>query len=104
MSAYFVDCKTQEEAKRKYKDLARQHHPDAGGDLRTMQDINAEYARFQASGANTNARERQQSAHSENRKSAADFHDIDEVTEVLREKIEAILNMGLDAELMGLWI
>jgi len=101
---YFATCKNAEEAKKLYKDLARQHHPDLGGDLRTMQEINAEYAQFQASGANAEARERQRTAHADNRKSAADYHDIDEVTEILRAKIEAVLNLGLDVELIGLWL
>lgn len=104
MYKYFHECATAEEAKRLYKELARKHHPDVGGDLRTMQEINAEYATFQARGAGANARERQRTAHAENRKSAADFHDLNEVEGTLKEKIEAALNMGLDVELIGLWV
>ena len=40
---YFSDCKTIEEAKRLYHKLAVKHHPDLGGDLETMQAINAEF-------------------------------------------------------------
>jgi hypothetical protein len=40
---YFSDCRTLEEVKRRYKELAMQHHPDRGGDTATMQDINNEY-------------------------------------------------------------
>ena len=40
---YFKDCCTLEEVKRKYKELAMQHHPDRGGNTATMQDINNEY-------------------------------------------------------------
>ena len=40
---WFGDCTTTDELKRTYKNLARQHHPDLGGDLRTMQDINAAF-------------------------------------------------------------
>jgi len=101
---YFQNCATQEEAKALYRELVRKHHPDAGGDTRTMQDINAEYATFQARGASADARRRQQDAHADNRKSAADFHDIDEVEGILKEKIEAALNMGLNVELIGLWV
>jgi hypothetical protein len=69
-----------------------------------MQDINIEYAHFCVSGASADAKTRQQEAHADNRKSAADFHDLNEVEGILREKIEAALNMGLDVELIGLWV
>ena len=84
--------------------LARQYHPDMGGDTRTMQDINEEFARFKVEGAKMEARDRQTAAHAEGRKSAADFHDIDEVTEILRVKIVGALNLGLTVELCGLWV
>lgn len=41
---YFHDCKTIDEIKARYKQLAKQHHPDCGGDTGTMQAINVEYA------------------------------------------------------------
>lgn len=40
---YFKDCCTLEEVKRRYKELAMQHHPDKGGNTATMQEINNEY-------------------------------------------------------------
>jgi hypothetical protein len=40
---YFKDCCTLEEVKRRYKELAMQHHPDRGGETATMQAINSEY-------------------------------------------------------------
>lgn len=101
---YFENCTTLEEAKAEYRRLAMEHHPDRGGNLATMQAINAAWAKFQTEHAKGEARDRQRTAHAEGRKSAADFHDLDEVAEVLRVKIEAVLNLGLDAELCGLWI
>ncbi len=41
---YFKDCRTIEEVKAMYKQLAKQFHPDCGGDNETMQVINSEYA------------------------------------------------------------
>ena len=38
--------KTVEAVKRRYKELARENHPDLGGDTATMQAINAEYLRI----------------------------------------------------------
>jgi hypothetical protein len=104
MSTYFKGCQSLEEAKSLYKKLARRHHPDMGGDTRIMQEINAEYARFQSEFVYRSERNRQQQAHAKQKKTAADYHNLEEVTEVLRVKIEAALNMGLDVELCGLWV
>lgn len=40
---YFMNCKTLDDLKREYRRLAMIHHPDVGGDVETMQAINAEY-------------------------------------------------------------
>lgn len=43
-SGWFAGCSTADEVKTRYKELAKQYHPDKpGGDLRKMQEINAEY-------------------------------------------------------------
>ncbi len=41
---FFNDCKTKEEVKSLYRTLAKQYHPDKGGDLVMMQMINTEYS------------------------------------------------------------
>ncbi len=41
---YFNECKSLDEVKARYKQLAKQHHPDCGGDVIIMQEINTEYA------------------------------------------------------------
>jgi curved DNA-binding protein CbpA len=41
--SWFAGCKNYEEIKARYRDLAKKHHPDRGGDTRTMQDINREF-------------------------------------------------------------
>jgi hypothetical protein len=100
----FARCESLEEAKTLYKTLARQYHPDFGGNLADMQALNETWAQYQSESANVDAKARQRQAHSEGKKSAADFHDIDEVARNLKIKIEAALNMGLDVELCGLWV
>ena len=40
---YFANCRTLDELKSEYRRLARLHHPDIGGDVATMQEINAQY-------------------------------------------------------------
>lgn len=99
----FSHCQTQEEAKTLYRQLARECHPDLGGNTEEMQKLNAEYANFCANFAHRDARARQQTAHASGKKSAADYHDLDAVIEALKAKIEAVLNLGLDVELCGLW-
>ena len=44
---YFYNCRTLDEVKRKYKELAMLHHPDRGGNTATMQEINNEYEEIQ---------------------------------------------------------
>jgi hypothetical protein len=100
------DHLTPDEARSLYRKLARENHPDFGGDLRTMQQINAEYAEYSANAAKHEARARQKAAHAEGRKSAADYHNIDELGEILRAKVEALLNISpeLIVEVCGLWV
>ena len=83
MYKYFKNCQSFEEAKAMYKKLARENHPDLGGDTATMQEINAEWARYQADWTRSDQYQRQQQAHKEGRKTAADYHNLDEVAEVL---------------------
>ena len=40
---FFSDCRTIEDVKNRYRELAKKHHPDLGGDTATMQMLNAEY-------------------------------------------------------------
>lgn len=37
---YFEGCSTLQDVKELYRTLAKQHHPDRGGNLETMQAIN----------------------------------------------------------------
>ncbi len=39
---YFEGCYAEDDIKRRWRDLCKQHHPDLGGDLRTMQAVNAD--------------------------------------------------------------
>lgn len=43
---WFEKCQDLNELKSIYKKLAIKHHPDCGGDVRMMQEINAEYDRI----------------------------------------------------------
>ena len=43
MKNFFENCRTLDELKSEYRRLARIHHPDVGGDVATMQEINRQY-------------------------------------------------------------
>lgn len=42
-NTYFKNVSTLEELRKQYKELLKAHHPDNGGDVAIMQEINAEY-------------------------------------------------------------
>jgi len=90
---YFKDCTTIEEVKATYKTLAKQHHPDCGGDTATMQAINTEYAFACAKilkGENL---------------SAEDTDEQIRLSEEYRKVIEQIINLpGIIIEVVGHWI
>lgn len=90
---WFNECKTVEEVKAQYKKLAKQYHPDLGGDTRTMQDINKEYA-FATAKAVKGANLSDEEAESEILSS-----------EAYREAIEKIIYLdGITIELVGYWL
>ena len=46
MTSYFSDCRTIQQARTEYHRLAKIHHPDLGGDVETMKQINLQYHSF----------------------------------------------------------
>jgi len=90
---WFNECQTLEEVKATYKKLAKQYHPDLGGDTVTMQEINKEYAFVSAKaikGANLSEEETE--------------HEILS-SEAYRKAIEHIIHLeGVTIELVGYWI
>jgi hypothetical protein len=90
---WFKECQTLEEVKAYYKKLAKQHHPDLGGDTLTMQEINKEYAFATAKtvkGANLSDEEAENEILS---------------SEAYRAAIEQIIHLeGVVIELVGYWL
>ena len=43
MAKYFKDINTLEALRKQYKELLKKYHPDNGGDVAQMQEVNAEY-------------------------------------------------------------
>lgn len=90
---YFNNCNTLDEIKATYKQLAKQHHPDHGGDTATMQQINTEYAFTCA-----------KVLKGENLSSEETEHRI-KLSEEYRQVIEKIIGLpAIQIELVGNWI
>lgn len=90
---FFKECTTLNDVKSLYRTLAKQFHPDKGGDLATMQQINNEYAyaiRHIASGQDL---------------SVEDIENEILNAEQYKEAINAIINLeGISIEICGGWI
>jgi hypothetical protein len=90
---HFQNCRTIEEVKKCYKQLAKQFHPDCGGDTATMQEVNKEYAYACAKilkGENLSAEETEQEIR---------------LSEEYRNVIEQIINLpNIVIEVVGHWI
>ena len=90
---HFTNIATIEEAKKLYRELAKIHHPDKGGDVEMMKLINSEYDFICSKilkGENL---------------SDADFNEAWTNSQLFKEKIDNIINIeGLVIEIVGLWI
>lgn len=90
---WFKECATLDEVKSLYKKLAKQYHPDLGGDTVTMQEINKEYAFATAKaikGANLSEEETEAEILS---------------SEAYRKAVEQIIHLeGITIELVGYWL
>lgn len=92
MEKYFSKVKTLSELKKLYKQLAREHHPDFGGDIEVMQAINAEYDKMIEYFAKHGDKREQE-------KAAA------EVPERFRKIIAELIRMEfVQIEIVGSWI
>jgi len=90
---YFNNCTTIEEAKKLYKTLAKENHPDRGGNTETMQEINRE---FQFAIAKL--------AKGENL-SAADVENEIKLSKAYQDAINSIISLdGINIEVVGSWI
>ena len=100
---YFDNINTLEELRKQYKDLLRIHHPDNGGNVADMQDINAEYDRLFRILKDTH-----QNKTTDSSKDNDDFNNMKyDFTEdqKLREVLQKIISFeGIVIEIIGCWI
>lgn len=90
---YFTNCHSLDDLKREYRKLAFQHHPDRGGDLETMKQINNAYE------------ETQKRLRDEHNAKADEFHQTTETAAEFIEIIDKLIKLhGLTLELIGSWL
>ncbi len=103
--AYFKNITTLEELRKQYRDLLKRHHPDNGGDVSDMQEINAEYDRLfkvlkdRHESKTTDSKENNAKTEFNNMK-----YDFSEDAK-LREMLNKIIHFdGITIEIIGNWI
>ncbi len=104
MNKYFENIRTLEELRKQYKELLKLHHPDNGGNLEVMQEINAEYNRL----FKILKDQHENNCCSDNASAGNNYsnmkYDFAE-DEKLREMLNKIIHFdGIDIELVGAWI
>lgn len=104
MNKYFNNINTLEELRKQYKELLKLHHPDNGGNVSEMQEINAEYDQLFKVLKNqheNNCSSNRASTSTDYNNMKYDFAE----DEKLREMLNKIIHFdGIDIELVGAWI
>ena len=103
--AYFKNITTLEELRKQYKELLKINHPDNGGDVSRMQEINAEYDRlFKV----LKDKHESRSAGSTEDGNKTDFNKMKydfEADQKLRKVLQKIISFsGINIEIVGCWI
>ena len=97
---YFADCTTLEELKSRYHELARKYHPDNGGDVETMKEVNAEFDRMHGLLKNTHKKADGTTWTAE----AGSKAENKEAPEEFRDMINNLLKHNLTIEIIGCFV
>lgn len=100
MYIYFKDINTLEELRKQYKELLKKYHPDNGGDVAIMQEVNAKYDKlFQMlKNKHENDTTKEQTSYNQN------MYDW-ENDRALREVLAKIIHFsGIEILICGQWI
>ena len=106
---YFKNITTLEELRKQYRDLLKKHHPDNGGNVSEMQEINAEYDRlFKVLKDRYDSKSDTHKESNKDGKIKTDFNSMKyDFTEdqKLREVLQKIIIFdGINIEIVGCWI
>jgi hypothetical protein len=106
---YFQNCRTRQEIITRYRELCKMHHPDLGGDVEIMKEINVEYERACKYAGRWSTEDTTQNAGHTGKQTAeqqaAQTADEMRMSEEYRRIIEAIAGLpGIVIEIMGNWI
>lgn len=96
---WFEGHATVEHIKERFRDLAKQHHPDLGGDTATMQDINAAYLEALKSCDGQINYDNAGKEHAYHYQEAREREIMDKLTELLK-----VVPAGVHVSLIGLWL
>lgn len=98
---YFKNVNTLEELRKQYKELLKIHHPDNGGNVAQMQEINAEYDKLFKQ-----LKDRHDSNTTDSNKASYDNMKYDFTEDaLLREMLNKIIGFsGITIEVCGSWI
>ena len=106
MAKYFSSVNNLQELRKQYKDLLKKHHPDNGGNVSDMQEINAEYDRLFK--LMKDKHDDKMADSSSEKKAQADYNTnmYDwENDKSLREVLQKIISFsGIEIEIAGQWI
>lgn len=99
MNIFFADCYTVESIKAKYRTLARQYHPDLGGDTDIMQQVNAAYLEALQSVDGVESHDEEGRPHRYRYDEARETEILNKIQELL-----SIVPPTVDVLLIGFWV
>ena len=89
---WFAGIKTVDELRQRYKELLKQYHPDNGGNLHIMQEINAEYDKLFTQFKDGSNADGQSGINHE------------EADRAFKEVLSIIVTFNITIEIIGSWI
>ena len=90
MTQYFSNCISLDQAKSRWRQLSFAHHPDKGGDIAIMQDINRQYREFMLSFS-------EKESNDTSNETAA------KIAEMVEEAVQYLRNIGVPDEILNVF-